>query len=232
MPLSAVARVGKIGVSSERALNRPPALSRSPEMCRLKTSGESDHTLLLLPSRLPASNVENVAVWIFELGDLHADTIVHVALSRHARHLIMLERHAFGLELPHGAVHVIDHLSHRRRFVGSGVLRPVNIDGGAPTSENDQLISFTIDRLETDRVFVELLAVSKFLTARFATAFVSPNMLTSFSAPSEHCSVFSIPREQQHPHSRHRLDPSFRQNAGSRCAPRDRRLIPQAAQFP
>jgi hypothetical protein len=63
-------------------------------MCRLKTSGESDHTLLLLPSRLPASNVENVAVWIFELGDLHADTIVHVALSRHARHLIMLERHA------------------------------------------------------------------------------------------------------------------------------------------
>lgn len=71
-------------------------------MCRLIIAGESDYTLLPLPSQLSA--VEYVAVGIFEPRDLHA------------------------------------------AFVGSGVLRPIDIDGGAAASEDDQLVPFTTDR--------------------------------------------------------------------------------------
>ena len=110
------------------------------------------------PLSLSAHDAEDVPVRVLEPGDLHVAADVDVALSRHAWHVVVLELDALGLECAGDLLDVVaDHPAHCRGPIGPRVLRPVHEEFGVATLEDDQLVAFRVDRLQAERLLVELL---------------------------------------------------------------------------
>ena len=78
---------------------------------------------LIRDTPLSTNDVEDVAVRVLEPSDFHVAADVDIALSRHVRHVIVLERNTLGFKRPHDLFHILtDYPRHGRGLVGSCIL--------------------------------------------------------------------------------------------------------------
>src|SRR5512145_3329685 len=108
-------------------------------------------------------NGEDVPARVLEPGDLDRPTDVDVTLTGQSRKVIVLESDAFGLQVLHGPVDVVDFPESRRPFVRPGELGAVDDERGAAAAERHGLVPHFADLLEPQRLLVELLRACQVL---------------------------------------------------------------------
>jgi len=101
-------------------------------------------------------DAENVAVRIFEPGDLVIAGDVHVALALRLRQVVVLERDALRLERADDLLDVVDRPGQGSGFVSTSEGGPIHVDGGVATLEDDGLVVFGAGSTESQRFTVEL----------------------------------------------------------------------------
>jgi hypothetical protein len=113
---------------------------------------------------LSINDVEYVAIRVLEPSDFHVASDVNIVLLGHVRHIVVCESDALCLEFFHDTLYVLaDHPSQGCGFIGSGVLRLVNVNRGISTPEDDDLLTFSADLRQTKRLFIEFLGCFQIL---------------------------------------------------------------------